>query len=487
MLPRSSSAMLVVGVLAVQGVSLASAFVQHATTAPNSPAFIVPGLARKMSPSGPSRRLGTAVQSSIGDDDLPPRNDDGDDDELDNFLAPKEESEDLIKAREYMSDESLPLSYTEDDDGDDDEEEGDDDDEDLPLNGKSGSSANGSANGSSAMVYGGNGAASNNAASKSALFGQNEIPSDVLAKNPYMQVVSKLTPSEMISRFTATSHPRVQEAVRTTILGLIGNLPKMAFDTTTITTGQRLASLMFQLQMTGYMFKNAEYRLSLSQSLGMSPSDYKSQSSEFLLSGGTSDSDDGDDDDADNDEDPLLSGKIRGKLKVRYGKRKDADNEDDDDSDSDSDDPSSNGVEMEVDAAAYMSELRAEVSRLKEELTTTQKDKEDALRKDLLLYIRTLPKKELQSLTNTMSQDVLVSMKGLVQVVLQGIGDGKLGPDTVTEQSGEAMAQLCMWQLVLGYNLRELEVREQMKKSLSAIGAGNSDGGVDINEPGTLE
>jgi hypothetical protein len=85
----------------------------------------------------------------------------------------------------------------------------------------------------------------NNAASSSALFGRDGTPSsDILAKNPYMQVVSKISPSEVIAKFTATANPRVQEAVRTTILGLIGSLPKMAFETTSITTGQRLASLV---------------------------------------------------------------------------------------------------------------------------------------------------------------------------------------------------------------------------------------------------
>ena len=84
----------------------------------------------------------------------------------------------------------------------------------------------------------------------------------------------------------------------------------------------------------------------------------------------------------------------------------------------------------------------------------------------MLLYIRTLPQKELKSLTSTLSDDVLNAMKGLVNVVMAGIGEGQIGPDTVTEQSGEAMAQLCMWQLVVGYNLRELEVREEMKNAL---------------------
>jgi Protein of unknown function (DUF760) len=143
---------------------------------------------------------------------------------------------------------------------------------------------------------------------------------------------------------------------------------------------------------------------------------------------------------------------------------------------------SGGGLEMEVDAAAYMSELRSEVSKLRDELMIARKEKDDVVRKDLLVYIRTLPPQELQSLTNTMSQDVLVAMKGLVNAVIAGIGDGQIGPDTITEQSGEAMAQLCMWQLALGYNLRTLEVREEMRRALS----GGSSSGVDL-QPEALE
>ncbi|KAI2490297.1 DUF760-containing protein [Fragilaria crotonensis] len=135
-----------------------------------------------------------------------------------------------------------------------------------------------------------------------------EPPSEELLRtNPYMKVVSTLSPSELISKFTKTSSPRVQNAVRSTILGLIGSLPKMAFDTTTITTGQRLASLMFQLQMTGYLFKNAEYRLSLSQSLGtLSDTPAVGPGSQLTLPG-VDEHDDEDDDVVD-----PLKGKIRG-------------------------------------------------------------------------------------------------------------------------------------------------------------------------------
>lgn len=426
------------------------------------------------------------LYSSVGDGPPPPPpGDDDDDGGLSDFLLPKQpESESLKRAREYMSEASLPISFGDAPQSDDDDDETDGNIMDkkspeeegdilkkMPLGGDPTSSA----------LVGAFGATGG----PPSLFGPGGEPSAAaLAKNPYMQVVSKLTPSELISKFTGSASPRVQDAVRTTVLGLIGSLPKMAFDTTTITTGQRLASLMFQLQMTGYMLKNADYRLSLSQSLGVTNGSAEAYSSNLLLTGNSLSSNKLDLDDED---DPLTSGKIKGKIKVRYvgsnlfGTAGNNKSSGDDSSSANS--PSDEGVEIEVDAAAYMSELRSEVSRLKEELGKRTEAKEEALRKDLLLYIRTLPAQELRSLTNTMSQDVLVCMKGLVQAVLGGIGDGKIGPDTVTEQSGEAMAQLCMWQLAVGYNLRELEVREEMKKSLQNILKDDFEGGLD----GTLE
>jgi len=193
----------------------------------------------------------------------------------------------------------------------------------------------------------------------------------------------------------------------------------------------------------------------------------------------------GDDDDEHDEAAKILRGKVRGKLKIRYpsspklGKETSRKQESGDEEDESPSNAVEDDAEMEVDAAAYMSELRSEVAMLQNELAVTRKEKEEAIRKDLLLYIRTLPEKELRSLTNTMSQDVLVAMKGLVNAVISGIGEGQIGPDTITEQSGEAMAQLCMWQLAIGYNLRTLEVREEMKKSLAS---GNSSGSFDDEE-----
>jgi Protein of unknown function (DUF760) len=138
-----------------------------------------------------------------------------------------DESENMIQAREYMSENSLPISYY--------TSVGDD-----SLNGSTDAST--LSTNSSALVA--------NNHRDSAL-----TQEEAMASNPYMAVVTNISPSDLIAKFTASAHPRVQNAVRSTILGLIGGLPKMAFETATITTGQKLASLMFQLQMTGYMFK----------------------------------------------------------------------------------------------------------------------------------------------------------------------------------------------------------------------------------------
>merc|ERR1712176_1561391 len=80
-------------------------------------------------------------------------------------------------------------------------------------------------------------------------------------------------------------------------------------------------------------------------------------------------------------------------------------------------------------------------------------------------------------------------MKGLVNAVMAGISTtttttqdnynktsssyNDITPNTILEQSGEAIAQLCMWQLVSGYNLRELEIREEMKVKLK-LGSSSS-------------
>ena len=178
--------------------------------------------------------------SSVGGEDNRDGNDPNDDNPLNEWMSRKE-TENLRRAREQIAEGRLPISYgamNMNDESDDKKAE------------------SGSRDSSGMGQFGP--LSTNNNTSGDAI----DIPSSSsssLARgkpNPYLNVVSRLSPSDLIARFTATASPRVQDAVRTTILGLIGGLPQMAFETKTVATGERLASLMFQLQMTGKYFFN---------------------------------------------------------------------------------------------------------------------------------------------------------------------------------------------------------------------------------------
>lgn len=181
-----------------------------------------------------SRTTETCLRmSSVGGENNRDGNDPNDDNPLNEWMSRKE-SENLRRAREQIAEGRLPISYG-------------------AMNMNEESDDNKSENDSSGMGQFGP-LSTNNNTGGDAIDIPSSSPSSSLARgkpNPYLNVVSRLSPSDLIARFTATASPRVQDAVRTTILGLIGGLPQMAFETKTVATGERLASLMFQLQMTG--------------------------------------------------------------------------------------------------------------------------------------------------------------------------------------------------------------------------------------------
>jgi len=247
--------------------------------------------------------------------------------------------------------------------------------------------------------------------------------------NPYFDVVMQIAPNELIRRFMMSSPPQVQSSVRTTILGLLGTMPQFAVETNILTTGAQLAQVMFQLQLTGYMFKNAEYRVSLSRSLDAIAALPDSAELDSALGRG---------------EDTMP--KPAGKISVTMN----------------------DGQTVQVDAAAYTQELRREIESLRADLERVEQEKKENKESDLLAYIKSLPEDQMRDLTANMSPEVLEAMEKLVQVVVQSMGGGEqVDSDTVVQQSGTAMGQLCMWQLVIGYNMRELEVKEELRKRFS--------------------
>ena len=74
-------------------------------------------------------------------------------------------------------------------------------------------------------------------------------------------------PQVLMQEFFRTGDPMVVQAMQDAVASLLGTLPPFEFDAQMTTTGDKLAALMLQLQMTGYLLRNAEYVMKLRQIL----------------------------------------------------------------------------------------------------------------------------------------------------------------------------------------------------------------------------
>lgn len=253
--------------------------------------------------------------------------------------------------------------------------------------------------------------------------------SDPSKMNPtkYFKMVEKLSPNEVLLKFATTAPKNVQEAAKTTIMNLLGSLPNYALDAALVTTNSRLANLLYQMQMTGYMFKNAEYRMSLTKALkGLPtlppPSSIKTENSTLTPSSDIS---------------KVLSSNTTVSVRTTTGEN------------------------IEVEVSQLTDALSKEVANLRAELSLIKNSREKELKENLLTYVQALPEKELSKLTSDMSEEVIVTIRMLVDAMMSRIGVNPEGPEVMIQQSIGQLAQLCMWQMVLGYKLRELEVLEK--------------------------
>ena len=83
----------------------------------------------------------------------------------------------------------------------------------------------------------------------------------------YFKMIESLAPHELLLKFAKSAPANIQEAAKSTVLNILGSMPNYALVAVLITTNKKLANLLYQMQITGYMFKNAEYRMSLTRML----------------------------------------------------------------------------------------------------------------------------------------------------------------------------------------------------------------------------
>lgn len=245
-----------------------------------------------------------------------------------------------------------------------------------------------------------------------------------MPRNRYVDEILNITAPDLIKGFAETAPAEVQQAVRATVVSLLGNLPPHMYDVSVASTGKNVASLMYSMQMTGYMFRSAEYRRSLMESLSMGEG-----------TGLLPPVDDGGDDES--RELPQVSGTITVKL--------------------------SEDTEAEVEASAYMAELRNEVAQLRGELMSAKKTSSEAQGGGLLAYVQSIGRDKIGDLTASISDEVLESMRLLIENILSEAG---VGGEQFMEVTGLKLRELLVWQLITGYKLRELEAKEELNKLL---------------------
>lgn len=321
------------------------------------------------------------------------------------------------------------------------------------------------------------------------------------------ELATEKAPGDVMREFFTTASPQVTEAMQDAVMSLLGSLPPLQFDASMTTTGDRLAALMLQLQMTGYMLRNAEYVFTLRRLL-----DIKSRSiDEYRAAFDRIDTDgsgyieppeveklladvyDGEAPgyeastflsffDVDNDgkisweefaealgaseesspadlvraalpsvEDAGKTPKVSGVVTVQL----------------------ESGNTVEMDAEKYMDELKKEAQSLRNELATLGEPaarSEEAISTSISAYVSTLPEEQIQLLTNGITEDVVGAMRMLVDYILKGgspSGDGReVSTDEQVRIEQDKLQQLCLYQLVLGYRLREAEATGEAQQRL---------------------
>ena len=146
-----------------------------------------------------------------------------------------------------------------------------------------------------------------------------------------------------------------------------------------------------------------------------------------------------------------------------------------------------NGKIIEVEAEKYINDLKEEAEALKEALRREKgggsgppgaggapgglvpgAPTAGSEAGGIAGYIASL-QGDVKSLTEGISPEVVDTMKLLIKFVLEGGSKKKkIEPDKEMEVPGSALQQLALWQLVLGYRLREQEAKGDYKRLLDS-------------------
>jgi Protein of unknown function (DUF760) len=235
-------------------------------------------------------------------------------------------------------------------------------------------------------------------------------------KNELFEFVKTVSPPEMVARFNEAAPSVVQTAIRQTIVSMLGSLPSAAFMPRVTTVSANLVQLFHSALISGYMMRNASYRLELTRNLGGGGGSRLPQ-----LAGAEATPE-------------IIGGEAVFKA--------------------------DDGTEVRIPVSEYVSELRNQVNELRGELARERKGGNE-----LLSYISTLEKESLETLTNNAGPDVVDAMKRVVAEVTMA-QEIPPQPDAIVDASSSELGQVLLYLMCCGFTLRETEVRVELQRNL---------------------
>ncbi|KAK8648877.1 hypothetical protein V6N13_129619 [Hibiscus sabdariffa] len=235
-----------------------------------------------------------------------------------------------------------------------------------------------------------------------------------------LEYVKNVQP-EFMELFVKRAPQQVVEAMRQTVTNMIGTLPPQFFAVTVTTVAENLAQLMYSVMMTGYMFKNAQYRLDLQQSLEQAALPEVQEKKDVP------------------DYAPGTQKNVSGEV-IRWN--------------------NVSGVEK-IDAKKYIELLEAEIEELNRQVGRNSVTGPN----ELLEYLKSLEPQNLKELTSSAGEDVVFAMNTFIKRLL-AVSDPNQMKTSVTETSAPELAKLLYWLMVVGYSIRNIEVRFDMERVL---------------------
>lgn len=247
-----------------------------------------------------------------------------------------------------------------------------------------------------------------------------------------MDYVQTIQPSA-IEEFSGSAPATVVEAMRISVTNLLGTLPPAYFSVNISMRLDNFAQLLYSIMLTGYMYRNALYRMELRSTLATpflpsgepaesQPEPAAQSQTDLLYAPGT--------------QKTHVSGEV-----LRWHHE--------------------TGAEA-IPAAQYIENLEREIVVLKQQAARNRLSNQHG--NQLCDYIKSLDPETVEMLTKHAGEDVHEAMTAFIDRMLGTSDTASLA--NMTECDGVELARLLYWICIVGYSLRSLEVRFDVANSL---------------------